>query len=152
MSTDAQQNELIPLAQEIFDLAKIVWIARGTPQQGDEYDLSEMEFLALDVLTKADSLTVGELQRGVGVLPAQMSRLIRSLERKAANPLVSCSLNPDDKRKIDVTLTDEGRKAHNAYQTAKLSAAMSILMGLDEVDRKDMQRLLQLIKTKMFNT
>lgn len=151
MSDAVQPIRVEQMAEEVFDLAKFVWIAGGAQHQKDEYDLSESEFLTLDMLTKTDSLTVGELQRGVGVLPAQMSRLIRNLERKGERPLVACSLNPDDKRKIDVTITQEGRKAHHAYQSAKLAATIDVLNELDEKDRSELIRIIRQIKSKMLN-
>jgi DNA-binding MarR family transcriptional regulator len=147
--TDTEQIQV--MAEEVFDLAKLVWIAGGAQHQKDEYDLSESEFLTLDVLTKVQRITVGELQRSVRVLPAQMSRVIRSLERKGKRSLVSCSLNPDDKRKIDVTITDEGRQAHKAYQSAKLATSMEVLRQLDEQDRAELQRILRIIKDKVLN-
>jgi DNA-binding MarR family transcriptional regulator len=147
--TEAGQIQV--MAEEVFDLAKLVWIAGSAQHQKDEYDLSESEFLTLDVLAKVERITVGELQRSVGVLPAQMSRLIRSLERKGKRPLVSCSLNPDDKRKIDVTITEGGRQAHKSYQTAKLATSMEVLRQLDERDRIELQRILRMIKDKVLN-
>jgi hypothetical protein len=42
-------------------------------------------------------------------LPAQMSRIIRSLEARE-RPMIVCRINPQDKRKIDVCLTAAGEK------------------------------------------
>jgi len=149
--TDTQPSQIEEMAGEVFDLAKLVWMSGGTQHHKDEYDLSEPEFLTLDLLTKADSMTVGELQRGIGVLPAQMSRLIRSLERKDGEPLVTCSLNPDDKRKIDVTITEVGRKAHKSYQAAKLAVTMAVLTEMQDADRRELLRIVRTIKSKIAN-
>jgi DNA-binding MarR family transcriptional regulator len=149
-STEAQNKQIEQIAEEIFELTKLSWIAGANQRQRDEYDLTESEFLTLDMLIKRNSVTVGELQRSVGVLPAQMSRIIRSLERKPGQPLVACSLNPDDKRKIDVTLTDAGRKAHHSYQSSKLAATIEVLAELEDKDRIEFCRLLRIFKDAIY--
>src|SRR5438552_11441713 len=45
-------------------------------------DLKEVEFLALAILHGRGTMIVGDIQRLLGVLPAQMSRIIRSLENR----------------------------------------------------------------------
>ena len=149
VSTEFASQDVQKMAEEILELRKLSSLGAGKHEQKDEYDLGESEFLALDLLTKTESMNVGELQRGVGVLPAQMSRIIRSLEGKGDQPMVTCTLNPDDKRKIDVSITEAGRKAHQGYQKAKLASAMGILAGLDERDRNEFMRILRLIRTKI---
>lgn len=139
------------MAREIFELRKLSAVAAHPRTDKDPYDLSDSEFVALDALSRTDSMTVGELQKKVGVLPAQMSRIIRSLESKADKPLVTCTLNPDDKRKIDVAISDTGRRAYQAYQAARLGRTMHILADLEESDRLEFIRILRLIRKKFEN-
>ncbi len=147
--TNQSDNEQIQqMAEEIFELTKLSWISGASDGAKDEYDLSESEFLTLDLLTKREPMNVGELQRSIGVLPAQMSRIIRSLEGKAERPLVECRLNPNDKRKIDVSLTDTGRQAHHAYQSDKLALTIDVLGDLAESDRSEFMRILRIIRQK----
>lgn len=148
MENLTQDEQVQQMAEEIFEITKLSWMGSLKDTADDDYDLSESEFLALDLLTKCQSLTVGEIQRSIDVLPAQMSRIIRSLEHKAERPLVRCSLNPKDKRKIDVSITDEGREAHHAYQAAKLSTTLLVLSELNEADREEFMRILRLIRQK----
>jgi len=72
--------------------------------------------------------------------------VIRSLEGKAGKPLIRCQINPRDKRKVDVTLTEAGRKAHRAFQDARLAAAVSVVAHLTPKDRSDLMRIFQEIK------
>jgi DNA-binding MarR family transcriptional regulator len=142
-----QAEQLQAFADEVFELSKESWLAQSRGKSKKQPDLSETEFLALDMLAKAGrSYTVGEIQRQVGVLPAQMSRIIRSLERKGAKPLVQCRINPTDKRKIDVELTAAGREAHRLYREVKLGAIQKSLEVLAERDREEFMRLLRLIR------
>ncbi|MBN1344230.1 MAG: MarR family transcriptional regulator [Phycisphaerae bacterium] len=149
MPTQPLPEEIQRMAEEIFDVWKLSWIDRAGTNDKDEFDLSEAELLTLDLLTKSQSMNVGELQRSIDVLPAQMSRVIRSLEQKGGKPLVSCSLNLQDKRKIDVSITDLGRHALQSYQATKLATLMSVLSDLDESDRRDFIRILRTIRDKL---
>src|SRR5262245_23702918 len=94
------------LAQGVFDLVTQFCLAlpRSRRRAGD---LKEVEFLTLSILHRHETLIVGEIQRLLGVLPAQMSRIIRALEMRD-RPLIACRINPQDKRKIDVALTPDG--------------------------------------------
>lgn len=154
MTTPTEQAELEKAAEEIFELTKMSWMARTQQhRQKGQVDLTESEFLALDWLTKADPepLSVGDIQRRIHILPAQMSRVIRSLEAKAGKPLIHCRINPKDKRKIDVTLTDAGKKAHQAFREARLAATIDLVSDLTPADRAEFMRIMQQIKTIVRN-
>jgi len=124
------------MVSEIFDLMKIASTARARVRSGKPEEVTETEFLALDALIHSDSLTVGEIQKRIGVLPAQMSRIIRSLETKAGESLVECRINADDRRRIDVRITPKGEKAHHSYRAARLSFVTAMLAGLSPQDRQ----------------
>ncbi len=110
-----QAQQLQEFANEIFEVSKKSWEIQSRAKTKGHVEITETEFLALDVLVRASrSLHVGEIQRELGILPAQLSRVIRSLEHKGEKPLVKCQINPEDKRKIDVELTAVGRETHRA--------------------------------------
>src|SRR5262245_25850163 len=90
------------IAQDLFEVVTHIGLStlRGRRRVAD---LKEVEFLTLSLLQHRVSMIVGEIQRMLGVLPAQMSRIIRSLEDRD-EPLIICRINPRDKRKIDVCL------------------------------------------------
>jgi DNA-binding MarR family transcriptional regulator len=125
------------LAQRLFDVFTQFCLAvpRGRKRLGD---LKEVEFLTLSLLRQHDTMIVGDIQRMLGVLPAQMSRIIRSLE----TPLIACRINPQDKRKIDVALTPAGQHAFLEYQTARVCAISQLLTKMNEEDLDDLQGLL----------
>jgi DNA-binding MarR family transcriptional regulator len=105
-------------------------------------DLKEDEFLTLFILNQHETLIVGDIQRQLGVLPAQMSRIIRSLEDRD-QPLIACRINPQDKRKIDVILTPAGVQAHQDHQAGRVQTVAGLLSRLPEEDLDDLQRLLE---------
>lgn len=120
------------LAQKLFDVITqfCLTIPRHRRKSGD---LKEVEFLTLSILSHHDMLIVGDIQRLLGVLPAQMSRIIRSLEMREQS-LISCRINPHDKRKIDVALTDAGRAACQEYQTSRIASIVQFLSKMSEDD------------------
>jgi DNA-binding MarR family transcriptional regulator len=128
------------LAQKLFDVTTqfCLTIPRHRRRSGD---LKEVEFLTLSILRQHETLIVGDIQRMLGVLPAQMSRIIRSLEMRE-QPLISCRINPNDKRKIDVVLTASGQMAYNDYQTSRLASITHFLSKLSDDDLDNLGTLL----------
>src|SRR5262249_17504319 len=112
---------------------------RGRRKAGD---LKDIEFLTLSLLHVREPLIVGDIQRQLGVLPAQMSRIIRALENRE-RPLIACRINPQDKRKIDVELTPAGRSAVLEEQAAGVRTIAGLRGRLGEDDLTDLDRLLE---------
>jgi DNA-binding MarR family transcriptional regulator len=132
------------LAQNLFDvITQFCLAAPRARRQGR--DLKETEVLTLSLLRRRESLIVGDIQRSLGVLPAQMSRVIRSLEGRE-QPLILCRINPRDKRKIDVALTPAGLQAWQDYQDARLRHIGELLSRLPEEDLDDLHRLLEKVQ------
>lgn len=148
----SNQNQLESLAEEIFELTNMSSRARARAHTDDSVEsLTESELLTLDLVCKQDVMTVGEIQRTVGVLPAQMSRIVRSLEDKSGKAFVRCAINPQDRRKIDVSITPAGRKARDAYRSARLGMTVGILEALGPKERDDFMRTLRKIRRHFDN-
>lgn len=134
------------MADDIFELIKLASRARAGARTGKPEELSEAEFLALDALAAAKSMTVGDLQKVVGVLPAQMSRIIRSLENKGGETFVTCAINPQDRRKVDVRIASAGSEALRAYRATRHGFAIAILKDLSRDDRRQFMHMLDRIR------
>jgi DNA-binding MarR family transcriptional regulator len=132
------------VAQELFDVVTQLCLVapRGRRRPND---LKEVEYLTLALLQDRESMNVGDMQRLLGVLPAQMSRIIRSLENRSAS-LVACRINPRDKRKIDVCLTETGRKAFLDYQSARVHRLVELLRDMNEDDQADVTQSLDKVR------
>jgi len=144
MATEnTKSDSLSKMAEEIFALAKLSWRQRLASRKQGEEELTESQFLTLDTLNNAKSepLSVGDIQRTIHVVPAQMSRIIRSLEGDFDAPLIRCELNQIDKRKIDVRMTSQGRAAYEQFRQSRLGRTIDILTGLGEQDRVDFIRI-----------
>src|ERR671934_1431672 len=115
-------------ARDLFEVVSQLGLTalRGRRRSGD---LKEVEFLTLAILSSHGTMIVGDIQRLLGVLPAQMSRIIRSLEARD-RPLIVCRINPQDKRKIDVCLTAAGDKALCEYRDYRVRGIAELLRRL----------------------
>jgi DNA-binding MarR family transcriptional regulator len=126
-------------ARDLFDVVTQLGLTalRGRRRSGD---LKEVEFFSLAILHGRGTMIVGDIQRLLGVLPAQMSRIIRSLENRD-RPLIACQINARDKRKVDVCLTSAGEKALLDYQALRTDRLVQILRHLPEGEQEDLNRL-----------
>ena len=142
-NTEGDDNKYLEqIAEQMFRLTCMFWSLRHKKRVDDPYDFTEPEFATLDTLVQCGLCTVGKLQKALDVQPAQMSRIIRSLESKGDKPLVECQLNPEDKRKINVSITRPGQTAHKEYHARRLKANKEIVAGLSEDEQKELAKLL----------
>jgi DNA-binding MarR family transcriptional regulator len=140
MSVSGTGVRLEEVAQSLFGLITQFCLA-GPRGRRRSHGLKEVEFLTLAILHQHETRIVGDLQRLLGVLPAQMSRIIRSLESRE-RPLIACRINPHDKRKIDVCLTEAGAQAFLEYQAEHVQALRDLIRHLSDDEREDLVRLL----------
>ena len=133
-------DRLEEIANDLFEVFTQLCLGalRGLRRSGE---LKEVEYLTLAILQDHGTMIVGDIQRQLGVLPAQMSRVIRSLEARE-RPLISCRINPNDKRKIDVCMTPAGAKALLDYRAVRVSRISKLLGNLAEEDQEELTRVL----------
>lgn len=142
------------MVTEVFELYRLAAVARSRSPSGPD-DLSETEFLTLDTLSKEQPLTIGEVQKQVGVVPAQMSRIVRALEEQGGKGYLACRINVQDRRRIDLSLTETGREAYNKYRNARLSSMYESLNAIPPEDRFQFMRIVRQIHSafkKRLNT
>src|SRR5919204_2197260 len=126
-------------ARDLFEVVSQLGLTalRGRRRSGD---LKEVEFLTLAILQEHGTMIVGDIQRLLGVLPAQMSRIIRALEGRD-RPYIACRINPRDKRKIDVCMTEAGERALQDYQATRVDRIVGILRDLPEDEQDEFHRI-----------
>jgi len=137
-----ESKPLQAIAQEMLRLNFMFWTLRHRHRIVDPFDLTDPEFVTLDTLAERGICTVGEIQQVLDVRPAQMSRIIRSLENKLNKSLIVCSINSKDKRKINVSITEQGLKARDEYKNQWISSNVRLLKGLSEAEQVEVERLL----------
>jgi DNA-binding MarR family transcriptional regulator len=150
-SSGADQERLAKrleeIAQDLFEVITHLCLV-GPRSRRRAGDLKEIEYLTLAILQDRGTMIVGDIQRLLGVLPAQMSRIIRSLEARQW-PLISCRINPHDKRKIDVGLTEAGEKALLEYQSVHVRRIGELLQDLSDEDQDSLVHLLDKMRAML---
>ena len=134
----------VDIAHELFEVVTQICLStlRGRRRLGD---LKEIEFYTLSLLQERGTMIVGDIQRVLGVLPAQMSRIIRSLETRPG-PMISCRINPNDKRKIDVRMTEAGEKALMEYEAVRVRRIAELLQDLSDDEQSGLVHLLERVR------
>lgn len=133
------------VAQDLFEVVTQICLSalRGRRRSGE---LKEVEFLTLSILHGQGTMIVGDIQRILGILPAQMSRVIRALENRE-RPMIQCRINSRDKRKIDVCMTPYGDKALLDYQSVRVGRIVERLQHISDEDQEDLLRVLHKLHT-----
>ncbi|NNM87864.1 MAG: hypothetical protein HKL95_05035 [Phycisphaerae bacterium] len=72
MVDSTPQNSLTQMAEDIFNLTKMSWRERLASRPGQQDEISEAQFLALDAISRAGKPhNVGDLHRAISVLRMQ---------------------------------------------------------------------------------
>ncbi len=144
MPVTASRGRLQDLSQGLFQVINHFCLVQPRVHKKPQ-DLKDFEYLTLSILQRSGSpLIVGDIQRQLGVLPAQMSRILRSLETRD-QALIACRINPQDKRKVDVALTAAGVKAIQEYQASRIAGISRLLGKLPEENLEELQRLVEIL-------
>ena len=134
------------MADELLQMQTLAAATRSRSRKKGAADLTETEFLTLDLLTKSKTMTVGEIQKQIGILPAQISRVVRSLEKRPDGALIKCGINRTDKRKVDVQISKVGRQLHKNYKQVRLDGMMGFLEVLNRQDCREFMRICRIIR------
>lgn len=155
MIVKSNKVQMTELADQAFQVMTQVLLSLPRGKREIPSKLKEMEFFTLAILQQHETMIVGDIQRILGVLPAQMSRIIRALADRN-RPLIKREFNPKDNRKINITLTNAGEKALNEHVSPRVDAIQELLVSkLSESERKSLAELLnrfeQLIGEESFD-
>jgi DNA-binding MarR family transcriptional regulator len=112
---------------------RILLACRARVVSDGEIRVSAHQGRILEQLDLEDPTMVTELAASMGVTPSTMSLNLKRL-REAG--LVVCERDPDDRRVMDVRLTEAGERAKAALQLLDVERAEEMLAGLWPEDRR----------------
>jgi DNA-binding MarR family transcriptional regulator len=131
-----ETDERGPYTQEERELASKMLFAFGTMTRGPMRGLEgvtrgEMAMLGAIYSSKADSVGPKELSDLLMISTARVANTLNSLEAKG---YVERSLDPSDRRRVEVRITDEGRRFFVARHDEAVAGLCQLVrdMGLDE--------------------
>jgi DNA-binding MarR family transcriptional regulator len=134
------------IAQDLFDVFAHIGLAAAARRQAGV--LKELEHQTLAILHDHGTMVVGHIQRLLGVLPAQMSRVIRSLEDRE-RPMIACHINPRDKRKVDVSITPAGAKALQEFQAIRIGRISAALRDLPAEAQEELGQVIEKLRNRI---
>lgn len=100
----------------------------------------------LDALRAEEPLTPGELARRMRV---EVPTVVRMAQRMEAAGMLRRSVDPDDRRRLLITLTPKGRSAAQAIPPLLDGLAEEALAGLDAAERDSIVRLLARVSANL---
>jgi DNA-binding MarR family transcriptional regulator len=120
--------------------------AEALAVQEQQADLSLRQFSAL-TLIQEESMSLGELARQLHVTPAVVTGLIDRLERRG---YVHRTTGTEDRRRVLLSLTEEGRRAYNALEVKLIDDITSRLAAFTPDDLRALERILGQLATMPF--
>ncbi len=111
-----------------------------------ENDLGDAHRSVLELLEANGTMIVGDMAKILSLLPAQMSRVIRALEEHTSHKLINCTINPRDKRKIDVEITSAGEKVLESLRKKEVERFSAGVGGVVDITDEDCERSIHLIR------
>ena len=104
------------------------------------HDLSVTQCYALDVLGRRRTVSVNELAADLYLDKSTTSRVVRTLERKG---LAKRSPDRQDKRVVELELTDTGRETHERIRAGIIEQEAELLSDFDSNTRRSMTSLIR---------
>jgi DNA-binding MarR family transcriptional regulator len=106
----------------------------------EEGGLSFSQAHLLVALADSPSLPVGELAMAAGVSPPTATRMLDGLERDG---IVTRESSPDDRRKVVIRLTDEGKRLVRRRKRAAEKRRRAVYESLSDSEREHATHLLR---------
>jgi DNA-binding MarR family transcriptional regulator len=94
--------------------------------------VTALQYTALSVLERRPTMSAADLARASFVRAQSASDLVGALERRG---LITRKVDPDNRRRMLITLTDEGRRFLAEYDPVVEQLEQRMLHDLDEEER-----------------
>lgn len=134
-------------ASAYFNLLKTgSWVEEKVKKALRSYDLTHAQLNALYILFENDPqpVSANELKKKILVSNPDVTRLLDRLVKKGSVIRETC---PENRRKIDISLTDPGRKLFvKAHHSAKQSIGDFFEKQITEDEANELRRILHKIR------
>lgn len=111
---------------------------RAAKQHGVELTLPQLHLL--DAIENVPDARCGALAEAVGIAAPTASRMIDGLERQG---IVERRASPDDRRAIDISITEHGRDLHERKKALVASKRAELFGSLSPAERESAEHLLR---------
>jgi DNA-binding MarR family transcriptional regulator len=123
--TENRQELMYELAEQLRRLGRVKWFLGNS-----ELDLEG--FMILDYLTDSDRTSMSEI---VKVLSLPASTATGIVDRLVTKKYVKREHSSDDRRRVEVQITETGRRAHDTFKMTALKTMDESLshLSVDEI-------------------
>ena len=104
------------------------------------FDISAAQFVILVALATGEADSASTLCKGISYDPGAMTRMIDRLEQKG---LIRRTDHPDDRRRVGLELTAEGRAVYPKLLAASVAVQNRFLRGFSKSDVRELEGLLK---------
>lgn len=104
------------------------------------FDISAAQFVILVALATREGDSASGLCKGMSYDPGAMTRMIDRLEQKG---LIRRTDDPDDRRRVGLELTAEGKAVYPRLKAAVMSVQNQFLRGFSKSEVRELEHLLQ---------
>ena len=123
------------------------WIEERIKEALKPYNLTHSQLNALYILMEHDPspVSVNEIKKSILVSNPDVTRLMDRLVKKGYVVRETC---PDNRRKVDICLSEEGRKLfYKAHRSGKEAVRNFFEDQISEDEAKELRRLLRKIRS-----
>ena len=135
---DEQDETLI---ESFWDVARQV--RQMSIQALAQWDIAPSHARALGVLVRHGEIRLSELSEHLRIAPRTATEVVDALEDRG---YVRRHADPDDRRAILVSLTDEGNRVSEAIRSMRAAEAERFFGTLSAADRAHLSRILRTFK------
>ena len=104
------------------------------------FDITGAQLVILVALATGEAESAASLCRGISYDPGAMTRMIDRLEQKG---LIRRTDHPDDRRRVGLELTAEGKAVYPKLRAALMAVQNRFLCGFSKSDVRQLEILLQ---------
>lgn len=108
-------------------------------EQLSAFEVSSAQFIILAAMAVGGVKSASDLCKGISYDAGAMTRMIDRLEDKK---LIRRSRRPDDRRLVDLELTEEGRAAFPRMRTAAMRVLNRFLRGFSSSEARELEGFL----------
>ena len=104
------------------------------------FDITAAQFVILVNLASGEVESASQLCKGVSYDPGAMTRMLDRLERKGLLRRVRC---PNDRRKVILELTAEGKAVYPKLAASYVGVLNRFLRGFTKAEARELEQLLE---------
>jgi DNA-binding MarR family transcriptional regulator len=146
MQTRAIRSPVAGCAREVLEVVPMVMrVIRGELRKYGAREMSVPQYRTLGFVYRNDGASLSELADHVGLTLSTMSTLVDGL---VARGLVNRREDPEDRRRMTLTLTELGRNRHEVAREATLISLGEMLSQLSPSDRATVTRAMQVLRER----